>query len=91
MDLDKSLSNEINELLTTPVDENVSWLEHLKRKEHLKKNKIVTSECPFNNEKVRYIMHHAVGEELLLNRKIQRLVTMQKYSLDIGISPICHL
>lgn len=31
-----------------------------------------------SNDKVRYIMH-AVGEELSLNRKIQRLVTMQKY------------
>jgi len=79
MDLDNSLSNEINELLTTPVDENVSWLEHLKR-ERTFKRKIKSSlvSARLSSEKVRHIMH-AVGEELSLNRKIQRLVTMQKY------------
>lgn len=79
MDLDKSLSNEINELLTTPVDENVSWLDHLKREREFKR-KIKSSlvSARLSNDKVRYIMH-AVGEELSLNRKIQRLVTMQKY------------
>lgn len=79
MDLDNSLSNEINELLTTPVDENVSWLEHLKR-ERTFKRKIKSSlvSARISSEKVRHIML-AVGEELSLNRKIQRLVTMQKY------------
>ncbi|MCB0659885.1 MAG: hypothetical protein KDC04_03055 [Saprospiraceae bacterium] len=79
MDLDNSLSNEINELLTTPVDENVSWLDHLKREREFKR-KIKSSlvSARLSNDKVRYIMH-AVGEELSLNRKIQRLVTMQKY------------